>query len=105
MKPRIGHESKHIQNTYPRHLSTAPIYVEGKGQKLHGKFVERVIVNMGADRHCTGEAPKGHDSRDYMCDQIGCKNKAVGRWRGSRFCTRHLKERTVSKQENIKNRK
>jgi len=35
------------------------IYVEGKGQKLHGKSTERVIVNKGADRHCTGTAPKG----------------------------------------------
>ena len=34
------------------------IYVEGNGQKLHGKSVERVIVNKGADRHCTGTAQK-----------------------------------------------
>jgi len=55
----VVREWKTIKATRPTPAAQeGTIYVEGKGQKLHGKSVERVIVNKGADRHCTGTAQK-----------------------------------------------
>ena len=72
---------KRIEATRPTpEAKEGTIYVEGNGQKLHGKSTERVIRNMDADRHCTGTAPKGYVDKyaKHRCPKCGSTYK--------RFC-------------------